>query len=147
MQAKKYTGKRSPNAKAVEGDIRHIIRELPYLEGYVLVVSRDAAQLHDTLDAVEAETGLDIVVLELTDNLSDLGALCVTFWKDIHEFFDSSHICQDQNFLAWVEDRKDDSETKGEIKELRLKLNHGMQTQKHVQKDIQKYLLKRFNRS
>ena len=101
-------------------------------------------QLLSELDAIEAETGLDIVVLELTNDLSDLGALCVTFWEDINGFFDSSDICQDQNFLAWIEERKGDSETKGKIKGLRLKLKNGIQTQKRVQKDVEKYLHKRF---
>ena len=147
IQAKNYSDKTSLDATGIEVDIRRVNRTLQYLEVYILAVSRKTtAQLRDTLDAVEAETGLDIVVLELTDDLSDLGALCVTFWEDIHEFFDSSDICQDQNFLAWVEERKDDSETKEKIKDLRLKLEDGIQTQKLVQKDIEKYLLKRFSR-
>jgi hypothetical protein len=145
IQAKKYTGKNSPNAKIIEGDIRQAIRTLQNLQVYILAVSRDTAQLRDTLDAVEEETGLDIVVLELTNNLSDLGALCVTLWEDIRGFLDSSDIYQDQNFLAWVEERKDDSETKEKIKELQLKLEHGLQTQNHIQNKTKEYLLKRFS--
>ncbi len=145
MQAKRYTGKRSPNAKTVDGDIREAIRKLPHLQVYVLAISRDTAQLHDTLDAVSEETGLDIVILELTDDLSDLGTLCITFWEDLHDFFDSSAICQDPNFLAWVEEKKD-SATEKKIRELHFKLKQGIQTQTHVQKDIERYLLKHFSR-
>ena len=145
MQAKRYTGKRSPNAKAVEGDIQHTIRELPYLEVYVLVVSRDAAQLHDTLDAVSEDTGLDIAVLELTDELSELGTLCVTFWEDIREFFDA--LDTSQQFLDWVEIEKGKLETKQKIEDLRLKLEEGIQTQNRVQKDAEKYLRERFRRT
>ena len=145
IQAKKYTGKNSPNIKTVEGDIRQAIRTLPRLQVYVLVISRDTAQLRDTLDTVEEDTGLDIVILELTDDLSDLGALCVTFWEDIRGFFESSGTCQNQEFLAWIEEKRDDSETKKKIEELRRKLEDGIQTQSRVQKDVEEYLIKRFN--
>ena len=143
MQAKRYTGERPPNAKAVEGDIRHIIRELPYLEVYVLVVSRDAAQLHDTLDAVSEDTGLDIVTLELSDELSDLGALCVTYWEDICHFFDLSGT--NPEFSDWVQIAKNESQTREKMKDVRKKLEEGIQTQKQIQKGVEKYLLKRFN--
>ena len=145
IQAKNYSDRTSLNAKEIEGDIRQVNRTLQNLQVYILAVSRDTAQLRDTLDAVEEETGLDIVVLELTNNLSDLGALCVTLWEDIRGFLDSSDIYQDQNFLAWVEERKDDSETKEKIKELQLKLEHGLQTQNHIQNKTKEYLLKRFS--
>ena len=145
MQAKQYTGKRNPNAKTVEGDIRQVIRELPRFQVYVLAVSRDTAQLRGTLDSVAEETGLDIVILELSDDLSDLGALCVTFWEDIREFFDFSKSGRNQEFLAWVKKVRDDSETKVRIKELRLKLEYGLQTQNHVQNNTKEYLLKRFS--
>ena len=144
IQAKKYTGKNNPQAKTIEGDIRQAIRTLPNLQVYVLAVSRDTAQLRDTLNAVEEETGLDIVVLELTDNLSDLGALCITLWEDIRGFFNSSEICQDSNFLAWVEERKNDSKTNEKIEDIRLKLEEGIQTRHQVYKDTRKYLHKRF---
>ncbi len=142
IQAKKYAGKNNPNAKTIEGDIRQTIRTLPNLQVYVLAVSRDTAQLRDTLDAVEEETGLDIVVLELTDNLSDLGALCVTYWEDIHHFFDLSDM--DPQFSVWVQIARDDSKTQAQMEKVQSKLEDGIQTQKHVQEDVGKYLRKRF---
>ena len=147
IQAKNYSDRTSLNAKEIEGDIHQVNRTLQDLQAYILAVSRDTAQLRDTLDAVEDETGLDIVVLELTDNLSDLGALCITLWEDLREFLDSSDIYQDQNFLAWVEEKKDDPDTKEKIKDLRLKLEDRIQTQNRVQKDTEKYLLERFSKS
>ena len=142
IQAKKYAGKNNPNAKTIEGDIRQTIRTLPNLQVYVLAVSRDTAQLRDTLDAVEEETGLDIVVLELTDNLSDLGALCVTYWEDIHHFFDLSDM--DPQFSVWVQIARDDSKTQAQMEKVQSKVEDGIQTQKHVQEDVGKYLRKRF---
>ena len=145
IQAKKYTGKNSPNAKTIEGDIRQAIRTLPNLQVYVLAISRDTAQLRDILEAVVEETGLDIVTLELSDDLSDIGALCVTFWENIHHFFDLSDM--DQQFSAWVQITRDDSKTHDQVEDVRSKLEDGIQTQSYVQKDAEKYLLKRFNRN
>lgn len=144
IQAKNYSDRTSLNAKEIEGDIRQVNRILQDLQVYVLVVSRDAAQLHDTLDAVSEDTGLDIVVLELTDELSDLGALCVTLWEDIRDFFDLSDT--DQEFSDWIQIARDEPKTHQKIKDVQDKLKDGIQTQKHVQKDIEKYLLKHFSR-
>ena len=144
MQAKLYKGKRTPNAKIVEGDICQVIRELPHLQVYILAVSRDAAQLRGTLDSVSEETGLDIVTLELSDELSDLGALCVTYWEDIHHFFDLSDM--DPQFSVWVQITRDDSKTQAQMEKVQSKLEDGIQTQSHVQKSTEKYLLNRFNR-
>ena len=88
----------------IEGDIRQARRSpaLQDLQVYVLAVSRGyrAIACYE-LDAIARETGLDIVTLELTDELSDLGALCVTFWEDICHFFDLSNT--NQEFSAWVQ--------------------------------------------
>ena len=143
IQAKNYSDRTSLNAKEIEGDIRQVNRTLQDLQVYVLVVSRDTAQLHDTLNAVSEDNGLDIVVLELTDELSEFGALCVTFWKDISDFFDPSDT--NQGFADWVQITRDEPKTHQKIKDVRDKLKDGIQTQKHVQKDIEKYLIKRFS--
>ena len=87
---------------------------------------------------------MDIVTLGLSDELSDIGTLCVTFWKDIHRFFESFDTCQDLEFLTWIEKVKDDPETRSKIEDLRVKLKDGIQTRNRVQKDAAEYLLKRF---
>ncbi len=145
MQAKRYTGENPPNAKTIEGDIRGAIRESPHLQVYVLAVTRDTEQLSHTLDAIARETGLDIVTLELSDGLSELGALCVTFWKDICPFFESSDHYQDQELLTWVGEMGDNSRTKEKIIKIQLKLEYGIQTRRHVQEVAKKYLLGRFS--
>ena len=144
VQAKNYSDGSTLRDTEIEGDIRRADRTLQALDVYVLAVSRDAAQSRDTLDAIVKDTGLDIVSLELTDELSDLGALCVTFWEDICSFFDLSDI--DPEFLNWAQMVGIDPKTKGKMKELRSKLKQGIQTQNHVQKDAKKRLRKRFNR-
>ncbi len=145
IQAKNYSDGTTLRAIEIVGDIDRARRNLQNLQVYVLVISRDTdEQLLSELEDIEKDTGLDIVVLELTDNLSELGALCITFWEDILEFFDSSGICQDPNFLAWIEEQRDASDTKEKIKDLRLKLELGIQTRYQAHKDTRKYLHKRF---
>ena len=144
MQAKRYTTARIDESSIV-GEIYRAKDALTDIQVYVLVVSRNiASQLRDRFDRVETDTGLDIVTLELTDGLSDLGALCVTFWEDIYPFFEFSDICQDQEFLGWIEARKNDSKTNEKIEDIRLKLEEGIQTRHQVYKDTRKYLRKRF---
>ena len=137
IQAKNYSDRTSFDIGEIEADIHQVNRTLRDLQVYILAVSRDTAQPRDRLDAVEAETGVDIVVLELTDKLSDLGALCITFWEDIREFFAPSDTSQ--QFLGWIEIEKNKLETKQKIEDLRLKLEEGIQTQNRVQKDTEKY--------
>ncbi|MXV83768.1 hypothetical protein F4Z98_10410, partial [Candidatus Poribacteria bacterium] len=145
IQTKRYTKGNLPDVKTIEGDIGQARRDPALnLQTYVLAVSRDTEQLNYELDAIARETGVNIVTLELSDELSDLGALCVTFWEDICHFFNLSNT--DQEFLDWVQIAKTDSKTKDKMKAVRSKLEDGIQTQKHVQKDIEEYLLERFNR-
>lgn len=147
LQTKNYNDETPLDRKEILGDIEEAELELPNLQTYVLAASRTIGnRLRNRFGDIEKKTGLDIVSLELTDKLSNLGALCVTFWEDIHGFFDSSDICQGPNFLAWIEDKRKDSETEQKIKQLRLKLKQGIQTQKHVQKNIEKHLIERFSR-
>ena len=136
VQVKRYKDNTNLNAKEIEGDIRQANRTLQDLQVCVLVVSRDTAQLRDTLDAVEENTGLDIVTLELTDKLSDLGALSVTLWDDICEFFGPSHTSQ--QLLDWIGIERERPETTEKISELRDKLECGIQTQKRVLKNVEK---------
>lgn len=143
IQAKKYSDKTAPRAVEIVGDIDRVRRNSQDLQVYVLTMSRGPdEQLLSELEDIEKDTGLDIVVLELTDELSDLGALCVTFWEDIRKFFDPSDTSQ--QFLDWVEIERGKLETKQKIEDLRPKLEDGIQTRHQVHKDIGKYLRKRF---
>ena len=145
LQTKNYSDETPLDRKVILGDIQEADLELPNLQTYVLAASRTInSRLRNRLGEIEDKTGLDIVVLELSDKLSDLGALCVTFWENIHHLFDPSDI--DQQFWAWVEITRNDLKTQEKMKVIQNKLDGGIQTQKHVQKDIQEYLLERFSR-
>ena len=147
VQTKRYTTTKL-NLSSIEGEIHRVMRELTNLQFYVLAVSREIdSRQRKRFSDIQNETGLDIVILELTDELSDLGALCVTFWNDIRKFFASSDTCQNKEFLDWVGIEKDKLETIKKISELRDRLKYGIQTQKHVHEDIKKYLTERFSKS
>ena len=145
IQAKNYSEGNKPRDVEIVGDINIVRRNLQDLQVYVLVISRNiSAQSLDELDAVSEETGLDTVTLELSDELSDLGALCVTYWEDIHHFFDLS--AMDPQFSVWVQITRDDLKTQAQMEKVRSNLEDRIQTQSHVQKSTEKYLLNRFNR-
>ena len=141
MQAKRYTTTKL-NVSSIVGEIDIVTETLPYLQVYVLVASRDIAQWRDRFDRVEEKTGLDIVTLELSDDLSEFGSLCVKYWANIYRFFKPSDV--PQQFVCWVENEQQNTETIKKTEELRLKLKNGIQTRNRVQKDAAKYLLKRF---
>ena len=141
LQTKNYNDETPLDRKEILGDIEEAELELPNLQTYVLAASRTIGnRLRNRFGDIEKKTGLDIVSLELTDKLSNLGALCVTFWEDIRGFLDSTNI--DPEFLDWVEKTK--PKTQKKIEELKSRLKQGQQSRNWVQKDTEKYLLKRF---
>lgn len=142
LQAKNYNDDSPLNRKEILGDIEEAELELPNLQTYVLATSRTIDnKLRNRLGDVEKKTGLDIVTLELTDKMSNLGALCINFWKNIRGFLDSANI--DPEFLDWVEKTKPKIQKK--IGELKSRLTQDQQSRNWVQKDTEKYLLKRFD--
>lgn len=142
IQAKRYTTTRF-DASSIEGDIHQAKRTLPELQVYVLAASRDVpAQLRNRLDAVEKDTGLDIVTLELSEKLSDIGALCVTFWKDVRDF--DCFATPKAALSKWVQEAAASPETQKKIEELHGRLGQGTQTYEWVQKEASVYLNKRF---
>ena len=147
LQTKKYSDNNTLNRKEIDGDIREAYSdpELPNLQAYVLASSRNLSTLLlQRLENIGEETGLDIITLELTDSLSDFGALCVTFWEDIHPFLDFSNTYQYQKLSDWTKEEKDRPETIEKIEELTDKLKYGQRSRNQVQKDTERYLLKRF---
>ena len=143
VQCKKHKDGRSLNRKEIVGDINEAYSDILNLQSYVLAASCNiGVRLCERLNTVEKETGLDIVTLEMTNKLSNLGALCVTFWEDVHYFFKSSDI--DRKFLDWIKKESNNLKTLQKIEELKNKLKQGQQSRNQVQKDTEEYLLKRF---
>ncbi len=142
IQAKNYSDRSSLKDVEIVGDIYIVKDNLQDLQVYVLVVSRTiSAQTLGKLEKIEKDIGLDIVCIELSDDLSDLGALCVKFWDDIWIFFGTSDTSQDQEFLTWIGEMKNDAETEKKLVELKLKMKQGLHTQIHFKKEAQEKLL------
>lgn len=143
IQAKNHNDKSNLRSVEIVGDINIVNDNLQDLQVYVLAASRNiSAQLLGNLENIEKDTGLDIVSLELSDDLSNLGALCVTFWEDICHFFDQPY---SEEFTTWIEEIRNDAKTEKKLEELTLKLEKGIQSQYHVKKNIEKYLSERFS--
>ena len=142
VQAKNYSKSKDLRIESIVRDIHRARNKLQDLEVYVLAVSCDNAQLRDELDEVERDTFLDIVVLELTDKLSDIGALCVTYWADLQDFQEFSKTHQNQDFFDWMEVERQNSKTKKKIQEIRRKIEQCIQTQIHFQKDAKEHFLR-----
>ena len=142
VQAKNYSNSKNLRIESIVRDIHRARNKLQYLEVYVLAVSCDDAQFRDELDEIERDTFLDIVVLELTDKLSDIGALCVTYWADLQDFQEFSKTHQNQDFFHWMEVERQNSKTKKKIQEIRRKIEQCIQTQIHFQKDANEHFLR-----
>lgn len=143
LQAKNYSNSKDLNINSIVRDIYRARNTLPELEVYVLAISCIFAQDRDELDNIEKDTFLDIVILELTDDLSDLGALCVTFWRDLQDFNEFSTTCQNQEFFDWMDEQKQDQKVIEKIEELKSRIEQYIQTQIHFQIDAQDIFLKR----
>ena len=111
----------------VAGEIDKLLRVAPETDVYVLGTTRAHAQLRQRLDSVMRDTGLDIVVAELRPEVSELGALCITFWTAVSGFFDP--ISPESS--AWMATAADAPETKALLGTLRQQL-HGMGTMGNV---------------
>ena len=140
IQAKNYSHKSNLRPAEVVGDLQIILNNLQDLEVYVLAVSRDISeQLLNELQKLEKYNGVDIVTLQLKDELSELGILCITFWEEICHFFDLSN--SNQEFLKWIEEMKIDSEIVKKLEELKSKLEHGILTQTDFQTEAKEKCL------
>ncbi len=140
IQAKNYSDNSNLRDVEIVGDINIVMDNLQDLQVYVLAVSRDiSAQLLDKLENIEKKTGLDIVPLELSDELSDIGALCIGFWEDICHFFDLSNT--DDEFSDWIEKMGGELKIEEKIEEVQLKLKRGIHTQIHFRGEAGEKLL------
>lgn len=86
LQTKRYGDRSRMDENSLEGEINNALRHVPKLEVYVIAATRTTAQLHNRLKQIEQDTGIDIIQLDYTNEISDLGALCVSFWDIIERF-------------------------------------------------------------
>ena len=138
LQVKRYH-KAKVSEKEVEGDIDTALREAPELDLFAVVLSRTDAQLRARLAHKTQETGLDIVLLELGDDLSDLGALCVCHWEVTKTFLPRQSAAADR----WATKMAAASETHAVLDRLREELR-GRATRDVVSKLATQQLSRRF---
>jgi hypothetical protein len=142
LQAKKYADDTRFRENEIEGDIRRILREIPDLQVYVLAATRSTAQIEPRLKDIEKETGLDIIVLETGDGLSDMGALCITYWTSIQEF---AEIGAFQNtYGSWVQQTATLPEVQERVRSLQVLIGSHLQTFNRIRNHSKEYLTQRF---
>jgi len=103
----------------IEGDINRALREVPALDVYVVATTKASNQLKLRLEQRTRETGLDIVLLALTDSLSVFGALCVMHWNVLRHFFPDLDTVSD----AWANLERSKPATLLELERLRNELS------------------------
>lgn len=124
----------------VEGEIRRALREVPELDLFVVAATRTASQLKLRLEKIQGETGLDIVLLEMSDNVSALGALAVTQWHVVRSFFPNLDLSAD----IWARQQGTSELVQTELYRIRLEFA-GLLTQNSLSKLASNALAKRFN--
>lgn len=138
LQAKRMV-KSAIRENNVEGDIDRALRETPALDIYVVAATRASSQLRLRLEDKSGETGLEIILLALTDDLSEFGALCVAYWEVTRGFVPSLDAKAD----AWARAERQSAVTLAALERLRGELR-GLQTQRAVADGAASALARRF---
>jgi len=142
LQAKRYTGA-NPNAKNLEGDFDASLRAMPQTDVYVLAITKNTAQLDDTLNAMRDKSGVDVVVWEFDDENSDLAVLCVEFWEQLHSFACIKSL--DAELQAWVAAGRKTAKHQNQARALIKNLRECTQTFTTTRTIAQAFLESRFD--
>ncbi|MDR0533640.1 MAG: hypothetical protein LBH01_06775 [Verrucomicrobiales bacterium] len=105
IQAKRYL-KDSPNANIIEGDMDNVIREVPYVDVYVVATIKSSNQLEVRLAKKSDELGVDIIIISLSKKITDFAALCVNHLQILNDFFPEL----DRSSCNWLQEQKTSSE-------------------------------------
>jgi len=140
LQAKLYDVA-SLSENEVEGDIDRILREAPALD--VLIVATTAkkglAQLAARLKSKTSETGLDLMLSALGDELASFGALCVVHWDVVQKFIPGL----DAQSQTWATNEAINTVTRSALETLRSELR-GLATRQFVSEASFRQLALRF---
>lgn len=142
IQAKRYLDKTPLNVDKIAVEINRISRTIENLNVYVFVTTKKAAQLLPQLRTIEKETGIDIILLDMTDDLSDFGALCLYYWDSIHQFSSLSTF----NFenYEWIRTNRNSKEVESRVDSLRHTILKSLHTFENVYCLTADHLDKRF---
>jgi hypothetical protein len=140
VQVKRYKDTTSINDNDIEGEIYAIRAANRKLEVYVLAASR-SVQFKQRLERIEAETGLDILVLDWTGPIFPLGALCVFYWDELASFPN----LRVARLAAWAEKERNSDRVKQVIERLRLEISAGLHSFRKVRLRGSQVLMERFS--
>ncbi|HEV2806064.1 MAG TPA: NACHT domain-containing protein [Chthoniobacterales bacterium] len=99
LQGKRYD-KTPLDETDFEGDFSKATRTCRDLDCYVLATTRRTAQLGVLAKQLEDTTGVDIILLGFANIVSEVPALCVTFWRAIENF--SAFSSFGRGFTKWA---------------------------------------------
>ena len=141
VQAKRYSDA-SPQAKNIEGDFDESLRSLPNTDIYVLAVTRETAQLNDTLDAMRKKSAVDVVVWDFGGAESALPTLCIEYWEQLKSIPALARANAALN--KWITTARTTPEHKGRNEQLHLIVRECTQTLLFIQTSARAYLSRRF---
>lgn len=140
IQAKRYRRTTALNLNDIAGNIYTALRSVPSLEVYVLVVTRDTAQLRQHVFEVETRTGLDVVILEAGEKISPLGSLLVTHWMAVRTHFPKLSPAWDN----WAAKAAAEPAIRSQVSAAVAALREGLRTQSWLQDASRQRLATRF---
>ncbi len=139
LQAKRYKSSKV-SEREIEGEIDDVLRPASGLDVYVVAVTKSIAQLAVKLERKTKETGLDILPLDLGDELTEFGALCVTHWGTVAKFSPKLGAA----WQNWATKECGKAETKAALLRLRQAID-GLATRKFVSEKAFEQLGQRFH--
>jgi len=119
IQTKAYFGITAFKKDEAIAQLQRAIQSLPELDIYVLASTRDPAQLRDELEWAEKQFGIDVLLLHLGPNLTELGALCVSHWDVVEQFLSIS----DSDSQVWANTQRLTAEVQKELERIRARLD------------------------
>lgn len=126
LEAKCYTTGRV-SEQGIEGEIDDALRRVPDLDLFVITSTKHFGQLAARLKRKTQELGIDVLMLSLSDQLTEFGALCIAHWDVVRgaipKFGTPWH--------DWAASRSSESETRAALERLRQDL-HGFLTRVFV---------------
>lgn len=144
IQAKRYSQVTPLNLNDIEGSIIESIRSMPELETYVICCTkRIDAEFQDRINKIQEEKGIDIIIIQYTGEFSELGALCIRYWKQINDFTgltELNNMCKE-----WIVSLIEDPRTSKIVDDLRDRIKIGVTNREELQKKCVDFINKRFN--
>lgn len=113
IQTKRYGGKNAPSDTEILGDADRAILEAPSLDLYIVATTKSSNQLKRRLDLKAEADAVDMLLLELSNQCSELGALCLAYWESIRDLLSPS-----DELEAWVSQERNSVEVNDALQRL-----------------------------